>query len=232
MTTSDSRIIVALDYPSADQAQAFVDRVRPELCRLKVGKELFTRSGPEFVRQLVDSGFDVFLDLKYHDIPNTTAAACRAAADLGVWMMNVHASGGKRMMSAAKEALTHADHQPLLIAVTVLTSLADEELRDIGIQTDAAAQVLRLAGLAAEAGLDGVVCSPQETTVLRDEIGPEFALITPGIRPQGDSADDQRRITTPAQAIAPGSHYLVIGRPITQADDPIAKLESIQTEIN
>ena len=223
MTTSDSRIIVALDYPSADQAQAFVDRVRPELCRLKVGKELFTRSGPEFVRQLVDSGFDVFLDLKYHDIPNTTAA-CRAAADLGVWMMNVHASGGKRMMSAAKEALTHADHQPLLIAVTVLTSLADEELRDIGIQTDAAAQVLRLAGLAAEAGLDGVV--------LRDEIGPEFALITPGIRPQGDSADDQRRLTTPAQAIAQGSHYLVIGRPITQADDPIAKLESIQTEIN
>lgn len=225
-------LIVALDYPDAPSARAFVARVRPEACRLKVGKELFVAAGPGFVAELVDQGFSVFLDLKFHDIPNTVAQACKAAARLGVWMMNVHASGGPRMLAAAREALAgEGGQRPLLIAVTVLTSMGAEELRAIGVQIEPEDQVLRLARLAREAGLDGVVCSAREAARLRGEMGPDFALVTPGIRPAGSEAGDQTRILTPSQALSAGADYLVIGRPITQAADPLAALASISLEI-
>lgn len=229
---ADRPVIVALDYPDADSARAFVARVRPEACRLKVGKELFVAAGPDFVSELVDQGFQVFLDMKFHDIPNTVAQACKAAARLGVWMMNVHASGGPRMLAAAREALeSGAGPRPLLIAVTVLTSMGEAELHAIGVSASPEAQVSRLARLTRDAGLDGVVCSAREASRLRAEIGPDFALVTPGIRPTGSEAGDQTRILTPAQALAAGSDYLVIGRPITLAADPLAALESIMREI-
>ena len=232
---TDRRIIVALDYPDADLARQFVAKVRPELCRLKVGKELFVTAGPDFVRELVGQGYDVFLDLKFHDIPNTVAQACKAAARLGVWMMNVHAVGGPRMLAAAREALEAVPKgeqpRPLLIAVTVLTSMGGEELKAIGVDATAEQQVLRLAGLTGEAGLDGVVCSALEASVLRQAMGPDFCLVTPGIRPAGSATGDQTRILTPAQALRAGADYLVIGRPITQAADPLAVLESIAREI-
>lgn len=225
-------IIVALDYPEADPARAFVARIRPELCRLKVGKELFVAAGPAFVAELVEQGHSVFLDLKFHDIPNTVAQACKAAARLGVWMMNVHASGGPRMLAAAREVLESGTaERPLLIAVTVLTSMGASELGAIGIESSAEEQVMRLARLAREAGLDGVVCSAREAPRLRREIGRDFALVTPGIRPAGAEAGDQTRILTPTQAMAAGSDYLVIGRPITQAADPLAALDAIAREI-
>jgi orotidine-5'-phosphate decarboxylase len=227
----DRKIIVALDYPEADAARQFVSRIRPELCRLKVGKELYVSSGPDFVRELVGQGYDVFLDLKFHDIPNTVAQACKAAARLGVWMMNVHASGGPRMLSAAREALQGMNNRPLLIAVTVLTSMGDDELKAIGVEASAKDQVLRLAGLTRDAGLDGVVCSALEATALRQMLGQDFCLVTPGIRPAGSAAGDQTRILTPVQALQAGADYLVIGRPITQADDPLAVLEAITREI-
>ncbi|MBU1664916.1 MAG: orotidine-5'-phosphate decarboxylase [Gammaproteobacteria bacterium] len=231
---SDPKVIVALDYAQADQARAFVDRVRPELCRLKVGKELFVTAGPAFVEELAARGFAVFLDLKFHDIPNTVAQACKAAARLGVWMMNVHASGGPRMMQAAREALEAMPgltSRPRLIAVTVLTSMGEEELRAIGVEAAAHQQVLLLASLAHDSGMDGVVCSAREAPLLRSSIGPDFLLVTPGIRPVGSEVGDQTRILTPAQAIQAGSDYLVIGRPITQAADPLAALEAIAREI-
>jgi len=232
---TEPRIIVALDYPDADAARRFVSSMGathgPELCRLKVGKELFVAAGPDFVRELVGQGYDVFLDLKFHDIPNTVAQACKAAARLGVWMMNVHASGGPRMLTAAREALETSPKRPLLIAVTVLTSMGGEELQAIGVAANAEDQVLRLAQLTADAGLDGVVCSAQEAAVLRRAIGPDFYLVTPGIRPAGSASADQTRILTPAQALAAGSDFLVIGRPITQAVDPLAALQSITQEI-
>ncbi|MDP2832503.1 MAG: orotidine-5'-phosphate decarboxylase [Pseudomonadota bacterium] len=228
---SDPKIIVALDYAQADQARAFVDRVRPDLCRLKVGKELFVAAGPAFVEELAARGFAVFLDLKFHDIPNTVAQACKAAARLGVWMMNVHASGGPRMMRAAREALEDFPERPRLIAVTVLTSMGEEELRATGVEAAAGQQVLLLASLAHASGMDGVVCSAQEAPLLRSSFGAEFLLVTPGIRPVGSEAGDQTRILTPAQAIQAGSDYLVIGRPITQAADPLAALEAIAREI-
>jgi orotidine-5'-phosphate decarboxylase len=225
-------IIVALDYPDAPSARAFVARIRPESCRLKVGKELFVAAGPGFVSELVGQGFSVFLDLKFHDIPNTVAQACKAAARLGVWMMNVHASGGPRMLAAAREALEgEGAARPLLIAVTVLTSMGEAELAAIGIPASPEDQVLRLARLAREAGLDGVVCSAREAPSLRREMGPDFALVTPGIRPTGSESGDQTRILTPSQALAAGADYLVIGRPITQAADPLAALASIHAEI-
>lgn len=229
---SDSRIIVALDYRDATEARAFVARLRPESCRLKVGKELFVAAGPAFVEELVARGFAVFLDLKFHDIPNTVAQACKAAARLGVWMMNVHAAGGPRMMQAAREALEDFSERPRLIAVTVLTSMGEEELRAIGIEANARQQVMLLASLAHDCGMDGVVCSAQEAPLLRPTLGPEFLLVTPGIRPAGSEVGDQNRILTPAQAIQAGSDYLVIGRPITQASDPLATLEAITREIN
>jgi orotidine-5'-phosphate decarboxylase len=227
----ERRIIVALDYPDADAARHFVARVRPESCRLKVGKELFVAAGPAFVQELVGQGYDVFLDLKFHDIPNTVAQACKAASRLGVWMMNVHAAGGPRMLSAAREALEAMPERPLLIAVTVLTSMGGDELKAIGVEANAEQQVLRLAGLTHAAGLDGVVCSAQEAPLLRSALGPEFLLVTPGIRPTGSEVGDQTRILTPAQALRAGSDYLVIGRPITQAANPLAALESIAQEV-
>ncbi len=225
------KIIVALDFPEAASALALAQRLDPALCRVKVGKELFTVAGPELVRTLVACGFEVFLDLKFHDIPNTVAAACRAAAGLGVWMVNVHASGGRRMMDAARSALVDLPQRPLLIAVTVLTSMSAEDLGEVGVSDAPAAQVLRLARLAQSCGLDGVVCSAQEATLLRTELGEEFRLVTPGIRPAGAEAGDQRRVMTPAQALHAGATDLVIGRPITAASDPLAVLEQIQTEI-
>lgn len=229
---SDPRIIVALDYPDAGQARAFVERVRPESCRLKVGKELFVAAGPTFVEELANRGFSIFLDLKFHDIPNTVAQACKAAARLGVWMMNVHASGGPRMMQAARDALEGLSERPRLIAVTVLTSMGEGDLRAIGVEASAHQQVMLLASLAQDSGMDGVVCSAQEAALLRSSLGDDFLLVTPGIRPTGSEAGDQTRILTPAQAIQAGSNYLVIGRPITQAADPLAALEAIARDID
>jgi orotidine-5'-phosphate decarboxylase len=228
---NSTKIIVALDYADAESALALVGQLDPALCRLKVGKELFTVAGPELVRTLVARGFDVFLDLKFHDIPNTVAAACRAAAGLGVWMMNVHASGGRRMMTAAQEALTGLSQRPLLIAVTVLTSMSAEDLGEVGVVDAPADQVLRLARLSKQCKLDGVVCSAQETTMLRADLGADFRLVTPGIRPAGAEIGDQRRVMTPAEALRAGSTDLVIGRPITAAADPLAALKQIQSEI-
>ena len=231
MSHPESKVIVALDYPNAGAVWQFIDQIEPNLCKLKVGKELFTHEGPDLVKQLVLRGYDVFLDLKFHDIPNTVARACSAAADLGVWMMNVHASGGRRMMEAASEALDKHATQPLLIAVTVLTSMGQEDLLEIGIDVTPEEQVVRLARLAQGAGLDGVVCSAQETTFLTTELGKEFCLVTPGIRPVGSDHSDQKRVMTPANAIKSGSHYLVIGRPITQAENPVQALTNINAQI-
>jgi orotidine-5'-phosphate decarboxylase len=226
------KIIVALDFPDAASALALVDRLDPALCRLKVGKELFTVAGPEFVRALVARGYEVFLDLKFHDIPNTVAAACRAAAGLGVWMVNVHAAGGRRMMEAARDALNVLPQRPLLIAVTVLTSMNADDLEEVGVAASPAEQVLRLARLTQSCKLDGVVCSAQEAALLRAELGAGFRLVTPGIRPAGSEVGDQRRVMTPSEAIAAGATDLVVGRPITAAPDPLAVLRAISDEIN
>lgn len=222
-----SPIIVALDYTSAADALAMADQLSPEKVRVKVGKELFTREGPAVVEALQKRGFEVFLDLKFHDIPNTVAGAVRAAAELGVWMVNVHAGGGRRMMEAAHEAVGSRAHRPLLTAVTVLTSMGDGELAELGIQVDAATQVKRLATLTRDCGLDGVVCSAREAAMLRSELGSEFKLVTPGIRPAGSDAGDQTRVVTPADAVKLGVDYMVIGRPITRADDPAAAAQAI-----
>jgi orotidine-5'-phosphate decarboxylase len=231
--TDSKRIIVALDYPTVDQAIHMADQLDPARCRLKVGKELFTRGGPRIVEALHAKGFDVFLDLKFHDIPNTTAKAVRAAAELGVWMVNVHASGGRRMMEAAKNELDQVNgHNTLLIGVTVLTSMEREDLADIGLDIDPLEQVKRLAKLTEASGLDGVVCSAQEVTPLRDVISNEFQLVTPGIRPAFAVAGDQRRIMTPADALTAGSTYLVIGRPITQHASPTEALSLIEQEVS
>ena len=230
-TNNGSRIIVALDYPTADEALALVDRLEPGSCRLKVGKELFTRAGPELVVTLGKRGFDVFLDLKFHDIPNTVAAACHAAADLGVWMLNVHALGGARMLQAAREGVGRSGHQPLLIAVTILTSMDASDLASVGLGGSPEDNVLRLAALAETSGLDGVVCSSRETVALRARLPDDFLLVTPGIRPAGSAADDQRRIMTPVEAVQSGSSYLVIGRPVTQADDPEGVLRTLNSEL-
>ncbi len=222
-----SPVIIALDYTSAAPALALADQLLPGSCRLKVGKELFTREGPSLVRALQGRGFEIFLDLKFHDIPNTVAGAVAAAADLGVWMVNVHAQGGRRMMTAASERLQQGGHRTLLTAVTVLTSMEAADLREIGIERTPLEHVQALARLTADCGLDGVVCSAQEAAVLRRQLPPAFALVTPGIRPAASSSDDQRRIMTPEQAISAGVNYLVIGRPITQAADPVQALADI-----
>lgn len=228
MSVSGPRIVVAMDFDNADQCLAMAKRLSPADCRLKVGKELFTACGPKIVEQLMMLGFSVFLDLKFHDIPNTTSKAVKAAADLGVWMVNVHASGGERMMSAAKNALEKSTSpKPLLIAVTVLTSMEAVDLQGIGIERSPEEQVMKLARLTHNCGLDGVVCSAQEAQMMRSQFGHEFCLVTPGIRLETSPADDQRRTLTPAAAIAAGSSYLVIGRPITQSSDPIATCKSI-----
>ena len=224
-------IIVALDYPLAPAALDIAQRLSPALCRLKVGKELFTSSGPALVEKLQHMGFEVFLDLKFHDIPNTVAGAVRAAAELGVWMVNVHACGGRRMMVAAAEAIAAYSQRPLLIGVTVLTSMSEEDLLELGYSESSHERVMRLADLAADSGLDGVVCSAQEATALRQAQGSEFCLVTPGIRLAGDDPADQRRVVAPADALAMGSDYLVIGRSITTAADPLQVLQRIHWEL-
>lgn len=222
-------IIVALDYDDIEPARALVERLDPALCRLKVGKAMFTRFGPGFVRELQQEGFDVFLDLKYHDIPATVAGAVKAAADLGVWMVNVHVQGGREMMKAAVEALKKypENERPLLIGVTILTSLCDDDLQSIGMQDSIETLVPRYAKIAQECGLDGVVCSAQEAQAIRNVCGDDFILVTPGIRLASDAKGDQKRVVTPEMAISAGSTYLVMGRSITQADDPIAVLSAI-----
>jgi len=222
------RIVVAMDYDNPVDCLSMADRLDPNLCRLKVGKELFTVAGPSVVEGLMSKGFDVFLDLKFHDIPNTTAKAVKAAAELGVWMVNVHASGGERMMAAARNELEkRSGANPLLIAVTVLTSMDRADLMGLGINKEPREQVLDLATLAHKSGMDGVVCSAQEASMLNRAMGEEFCLVTPGIRLAGSAADDQKRIVTPSDAIGFGSHYLVIGRPITQSTDPVATCHAI-----
>ena len=228
---SESRIIVALDYPEASAALELAARLDPALCRLKVGKELFTAAGPSVVEQLMRRGFEIFLDLKFHDIPNTTGQACKAAATLGVWMVNVHALGGRKMLEAAQAAVQLATQPPKLIAVTVLTSMAQQDLAEIGIGATPADMVLRLATLARDCGLDGVVCSAQEAALLRQHCGAQFCLVTPGIRLPGGAADDQSRIATPRAALENGASYLVIGRPITQASDPLRALQEITEQM-
>ncbi|MFV5421455.1 orotidine-5'-phosphate decarboxylase, partial [Acinetobacter baumannii] len=217
-------IIVALDAKSQYDALKIVEQLDPTLCRVKVGKELFTHEGPSVVKKLQEENFEVFLDLKFHDIPNTTAQAVCAAADLGVWMVNVHASGGRKMMETCVERLKAGNYQTQLIAVTVLTSMGREDLKDIGLDIEPVEQVKRLAKLTKESGLDGVVCSAQEAKILRELIGHDFSLVTPGIRPEGSNADDQKRIVTPKQAMLDGSTHLVIGRPITKAENPTEML--------
>jgi orotidine-5'-phosphate decarboxylase len=224
------QVIVALDFSDASTTLRMLDALDPALCRVKVGKELFTRCGPQLVRQISSAGFEIFLDLKFHDIPNTVAGAVSAAAEMGVWMVNVHASGGKAMLEAARKSLG-TDSRPLLTAVTVLTSLSAQDLHAIGVNESPEQQVLRLAKLVSSCGLDGVVCSAQEIELLRHNLPTDFLLVTPGIRPAGDDAADQKRVETPGTAIARGSSYLVIGRPITQAVDPRAKLLQIVQEI-
>ena len=226
-----SPIVVALDFPSDTAALELASQLDPSLCRVKVGKELYTRSGPKVVEQLHHLGFQVFLDLKFHDIPNTTAQAVGVAADMGVWMVNVHASGGQRMMEACANKLASYDNAPLLIGVTVLTSMEQEDLAGLGLDLAPIEQVRRLAALTKQSGLDGVVCSSQEASSLKADLGKEFKLVTPGIRPATAELGDQRRVMTPAEALAAGSDYLVIGRPITKADKPLQALESIVASI-
>lgn len=229
---NNSRVIVSLDFPEAKQALELCQKLDPKSCKLKIGKELFTRDGPALIEQFIKMDFDVFLDLKYHDIPNTVASACRVAADIGVWMLNVHASGGRTMMEAARDALDKTTHKPLLIAVTVLTSMNDNDIQELAISNSVKEQVILLAKLAKSSGLDGVVCSAQEAKDLSVQLGKEFCLVTPGIRPADSSKDDQQRVMTPIEAINAGSHYLVIGRPITRAEDPLAALNAINADIN
>ena len=254
--SSRKPIIVVLDYPTAARAMNLVDQLDPALCRVKVGKELFTATGPAMVEELTRRGFDVFLDLKFHDIPNTVAGACRVAAALGVWMLNVHASGGRAMLAAAREAIDSGSaHKPLLIGVTVLTSMTSSDLTDIGVGdvsdgrgddvvstgagggADVKAQVLRLAQLCFHAGLDGVVCSAEEAPMLKaalpltKEASKKFLKVTPGIRLDDDAKSDQKRVVTPVEAIKMGADYLVIGRSITHAKLPIAKLHEINNQL-
>ncbi len=228
---SDPKIIVALDFPGAVPALALAHRLSPELCRLKVGKELFTATGPALLEQLMKSGFEIFLDLKFHDIPNTTAQACKAAASLGIWMINVHALGGRKMLEAAQQAVASTSKPPKLIAVTLLTSMSQQDVAEIGIDMSTEEMVLRLANMAQESGLDGVVCSAQETALLRKQCGNKFCLVTPGIRQAQASLDDQSRVMTPEAALQAGSSYLVIGRPITKAPDPLQALLDINLQI-
>jgi len=226
------RIIVALDYPSAKLALAFVDKIDASQCRLKVGFELFLAAGPPFLDVLHQRGFEVFLDLKFHDIPNTVASACRAAASLGVWMINVHATGGARMIEAAREALEPLNQRPYLVAVTVLTSMNEEDLLQAGYSRNPKDQVSHLAELARSSGADGVVCSALEASELRRACGQSFLLVTPGIRPKGTDLQDQRRTLSPRDALNAGSDYLVVGRPITGAVSPKSALTEMQVSLD
>ena len=228
----DKKIIVALDFNDYEKLESFVSKISPEECRLKVGKELFTAFGPQVVHDLQAQGFEIFLDLKFHDIPNTVYGAIRAAADLGVWMVNVHISGGREMLNAARQAILDSSNtKPLLIGVTVLTSLSQAELHEVGVVVALPVQVQNLAKLAYECGLDGVVCSAQEANLIKQITHHDFLTVTPGIRLTKEKIDDQTRIMTPEQAIANGADYLVIGRPITQTINPSAVLQQINLQI-
>ncbi|MCW2254610.1 orotidine-5'-phosphate decarboxylase [Providencia alcalifaciens] len=230
--STHSPVIVALDYDDANAALAFVDLIDPRDCRLKVGKEMFTFNGPQFVKSLHQRGFEVFLDLKFHDIPNTVARAVAAAAEMGVWMVNVHAGGGSRMMEAARKALEpYGKEAPLLTAVTVLTSMDESDLIGVGINVTSAQHAERLALLTKQCGLDGVVCSAHEAARLKSLCGIDFKLVTPGIRPVGSEVGDQRRIMTPQEALKVGVDYMVIGRPITRSEDPALSLQQINQSI-
>ena len=235
MTTQSpiqSPIVVALDFPTQEQALAMADQLDPKLCRVKVGKELYTATGPVILEQLHKRGYDVFLDLKFHDIPNTCAKAVGVAADLGVWMVNVHASGGLKMMEAARNELEKKTHKPLLIGVTVLTSMERSDLAEIGLDIEPMEQVERLAKLTQLSGLDGVVCSAREVALIREICGKDFLTVTPGIRPEGSDVGDQKRVMTPKQAVEAGVDYMVIGRPIAQANDSVVACERILTTLN
>ena len=232
MQDNDAKVIVALDYDNEKSALDFVNKVDPKLCKLKVGKELFTSAGPQFVEKLVNKDYQVFLDLKFHDIPNTVAKALKASANLGVWLVNVHCMGGYKMLQEAASALSNINNRPLLIGVTVLTSMDAAQLTSIGINRDLQEQVLALARLANDSGLDGVVCSAQEARLIKDNTRSDFLTVTPGIRPLDSAQGDQIRVMTPAKAILNGADYLVIGRPITQSLDPITSLIKINEEIS
>lgn len=228
-----SPVIVALDYADKQQAMNFIDQINPDDCQLKIGNEMFTYFGPEFVKEVQKRGFKVFLDLKFNDIPNTVAAGVKAAAELGVWMVDVHANGGAKMMEAAKNALlSYGKDAPLLIAITVLTSMDEIDLQEVGIFISPAEQASRLAILAKNCGLDGIVCSAREVQRFRTRLGDNFKLVTPGIRPVGSEFNDQKRIMTPQRAQAAGANYLVIGRPITQTDNPSGALRVILNTLN
>ncbi len=227
---AQSRLIVAMDFGSLDDALRIADKIPSGSCRLKVGHQLYTAAGPEAVRRLSALGFEIFLDLKYHDIPNTVAQACRAAADLGVWMVNVHAAGGPAMLEAAGAAAAHSEM--LVIAVTLLTSIDADQYQQIGYRGELAERAVAFARMAQAAGLAGVVCSAQEAALLRSKLGDNFLLVTPGIRPAGAAVGDQKRVMTPSAAVAAGSNYLVVGRPITQATDPARVINAIQTDLN
>jgi orotidine-5'-phosphate decarboxylase len=230
-TAHKKPVIVALDFSDNRETLGFVEQLDPKLCRVKIGFELFVSSGPDLVRKLVAQGFDVFLDLKFHDIPNTVAAACAAASKLGVWMLNVHTSGGQTMMEAAKQAMSATQNRPKIIGVSVLTSLDDDDLKKIGMNRPVSEQALALASLAKAAGLDGVVCSAQEASILRTSLGEDFLLVTPGIRSGRNGSDDQKRIMDPVEAVKAGAHYLIIGRPITRASHPLGVLRAINDQI-
>ena len=230
------KLIVALDLPSAAAATQLAEKLRGRAGLFKVGSELFTAEGPVLVHYLVANGIKVFLDLKFHDIPNTVRAATREATRMGVSMLNVHASGGRAMMAAAAESAREASSalrmsRPLVLGVTVLTSLTSEDLKEIGIGGGPEDVVARLARLAQSAGLDGVVASPREITAIRRACGPNFVIVTPGIRPATAEVNDQARIATPASAIQAGADFLVVGRPITSALDPAAAAEAIVAEM-
>jgi orotidine-5'-phosphate decarboxylase len=230
-TNHDPKIVIALDYANTQDALQFAEQLDPAICRLKVGKELFTAAGPKLVEALIAKGFGVFLDLKFHDIPTTVAKACEAASRLGVWMLNVHASGGSAMMEAAREGVERSGQKPILIAVTVLTSMNQEMLNEVGVVGSVSDQVLKLASLTQKSGLDGIVCSAQEAPMIRKALGDKFCLVTPGVRPADAALDDQSRVVTPSQALALGSSYLVIGRPITKSKNPLETLIKIHEEI-
>ena len=230
-TNHDPKIVIALDYANTQDALQFAEQLDPAICRLKVGKELFTVAGPKLVEALIAKGFGVFLDLKFHDIPTTVAKACEAASRLGVWMLNVHASGGSAMMEAAREGVERSGQKPILIAVTVLTSMNQEMLNEVGVAGSVSDQVLKLASLTQKSGLDGIVCSAQEAPMIRKALGDKFCLVTPGVRPADAALDDQSRVVTPSQALALGSSYLVIGRPITKSKNPLETLIKIHEEI-
>ena len=226
----ENRIIIPLDLDYS-QAINIAKTLDPNICRLKVGSQLFTSSGPRVIKELHSLGFDIFLDLKFHDIPNTVHESVKSAADLGVWMVNVHASGGSKMLEASNKALLGYENPPLLIGVTVLTSLSEEEIKEIGLK-GIQGQVLQLAGLVKDNGLDGVVCAASDTTAIKSKFGEDFLAVTPGIRPENSNTNDQSRVATPSEAIKNGSDYLVIGRPVTGSKNPKDVLEKIYKEIS